>query len=285
MEMTPSDASSQRERPAVRTPARLQRAAGRGARRPHLFRHWAEVAARLRSAPRIALFLDFDGTLTPLRRRPEDVVLDPATRRRLADLARHRRLKTWIISGRRCADLRRRVGVKGPAYLGLHGWEGSARGHSRTPGQRLLRRAKAWAARALGSTPGIRLEDKGAIFAVHYRGARNGDVRRARRIMARLMEGFEPALWMLAGKKVWEVLPREIAGKGEAVRAILARQPAGTLAVYLGDDTTDEEAFRCLPDAVTVRVGRGGRTRARFRLRHPAEVRRFLQKLESTLSC
>src|SRR5690349_8152835 len=92
----------------------------------HLFHSWNRVARRLRSRRTIALFLDFDGTLTPLRLRPEDVSLDEATRGTLSRLARNPRFRVWVVSGRRRADIRARIGVPGIRYLGLHGWEGRA---------------------------------------------------------------------------------------------------------------------------------------------------------------
>src|SRR3954469_4937270 len=90
----------------------------------HLFHSWNYVTRRLRSRKTIALFLDFDGTLTPIRPRPEDVWLDDATRGALTMLAQSPRFRVWVVSGRRRADIRSRIKVPGIRYLGLHGWEG-----------------------------------------------------------------------------------------------------------------------------------------------------------------
>jgi len=65
---------------------------------------------------------------------------------------------------------------------------------------------------------------------------------------------------------------------------VLAGLPEGTLAFYLGDDTTDESAFRALPEAITVRVGLSLRSHARFWLRSPREVWRFLKRLEAEIA-
>ena len=70
----------------------------------HLFVGWNEVARRLRNAPSIALFLDFDGTLSPLRPRPEDVRLSGSMRSIVSNLARKAHVRVWVISGRRRAD-------------------------------------------------------------------------------------------------------------------------------------------------------------------------------------
>ena len=92
--------------------------------RRHVFACWDEVADRLRSTPAVALFLDFDGTLSALCPRPEEVRLSAATRSVVSTLARNSRIRVWVISGRRRADVRDRIRIPGVRYLGLHGWEG-----------------------------------------------------------------------------------------------------------------------------------------------------------------
>ncbi len=89
----------------------------------HLFDCWTEIAERLSGSRKIALFLDFDGTLAPIRPHPEDVRLDPAARQTLATLARSPRFRVCVISGRKRSDVRARMRVPGIRYLGLHGWD------------------------------------------------------------------------------------------------------------------------------------------------------------------
>ena len=112
---------------------------------------------------------------------------------------------------------------------------------------------------------GVRVEDKGGAFAVHYR--RAPDEAAARSALERWARGAPDALEPVWGKKVVELRVRGVS-KGVAVAAHAARHPERT-PVYLGDDVTDEDAFRALnaarPDAVTVKVGEG-ETAARYRL-------------------
>lgn len=250
---------------------------------PHLSRCWPQVARRIRAAERVVLFLDFDGTLTRLRRRPEDVPrLDLVTRRLLGRLARRRRVDVYVISGRRLADLRSLVQVPGVRLLGLHGWEG--RGVSSLPEERrLIREARRWLADRLPKTEGIRLEDKGLGLAVHYRGARASEVRAARPVVRRALEQFKPRLRILKGKKIWELLPSAMDGKGPAVIRVLAGLPGPALAILAGDDTTDESAFAALRRGITLRVG-SRRTRARFYVRNPGEVVAFLRRWEAEIA-
>ncbi|HEX5430665.1 MAG TPA: trehalose-phosphatase, partial [Bryobacteraceae bacterium] len=71
-----------------------------------LLENWPAIAGRVRAAKSVHLFTDFDGTLTPLRQRPEEVELDPATRLALLRLGRNPRVRVCVISGRRLDDLR-----------------------------------------------------------------------------------------------------------------------------------------------------------------------------------
>src|ERR1700727_2754605 len=88
------------------------------------FDFWPEIASRVRAAISIALFLDFDGTLTPIRSTPDEVKLSPPTRLAIARLAANPRARVWLISGRARADVREKTRLSGVGYLGLHGWDG-----------------------------------------------------------------------------------------------------------------------------------------------------------------
>lgn len=250
----------------------------------HLLNRWAEVAARLRAARRVALFLDFDGTLAPIRRRPEEVRLGESTRRLFRWLARNPKVRIWIVSGRRLADVRKRAGVPGVTYIGLHGLEGAGGMSCQKGTRRVVREAKRSAEAHLKGLPGIRVEDKGLTFVVHYREASQEATRQGRALLRETLQPFEPDLRLLRGKKVWEVIPRGAEGKGGAVRIVLRRLGGRHLPIYIGDDTTDESAFAALRAGITVRVGVRRATKARFCLRAPDEVMKFLLRLEAELA-
>ncbi len=92
-----------------------------------LLKHWEEVAARIRKARRVALFLDFDGTLAPVVPMPRDAQIPAATKIILRRLLRNPNVALTVISGRRRKDLMQRAAVAGLRYLGLYGWERSDR--------------------------------------------------------------------------------------------------------------------------------------------------------------
>ena len=255
------------------------RAAGQPRRR-HLLDCWPQVEKRLRAAKGVALFLDFDGTLVPLRPRPKDVRLDGATRRLLQRLAHHPHLTLVVISGRERRDLMRHIRVGGIQYLGLHGLERGGRVPPADPAYAVLRRTRRSLAARMARLPDIWIEDKRFSFAVQYRGAADATRQEARCMLRETLKPLEAVLHVQPSKKVWEVLLRQAPGKGAAVTEIMKKLPAGTLPIYVGDDTTDESAFVALSKGVTVRVGALLHSKARYKLRSPAEVKEFLERLE-----
>jgi len=246
----------------------------------NLLESWKAVRLRLQSAEVIALFLDFDGTLAPLQARPEEVQLPPATRSVLRRLSRRERLRVWVISGRRQADVRERVALRGIRCLGLYGWEDGSRPKVDAATLRMLEEARSELAHGLDQTVDLWIEDKGAAFALHYRGAPAAAVQRARAALEKVHDSFNRWLSVAEGDHVWEVLPCELRGKGHAVRRYWHRISHYALPVYIGDDTADEPAFAALSQGITARVGPARQTHANFRLRNPAEVCRALERLD-----
>jgi trehalose-phosphatase len=127
------------------------------------------------------------------------------------------------------------------------------------------------------------VEDKRMSVSVHTRGASRSQRRQAHDLLASTLRRCSH-LYVLPGSQVWEVLPRQIPGKGAAIREAVRRVRVPFLPIYIGDDTTDEPAFALLDRGITVKVGRSRRdTRARYWLASPAEVRGFIERLEGEL--
>ena len=249
----------------------------------HLFHSWATVARRIHSARVLVLFLDFDGTLVPLRQKPKEVFLDRSVRRLLNRLAAHPRVVLCFISGRQLSDLRQRTGVEGALYFGLHGWERSNGKPGLIQGVVRLHEARRWLEGQVRGLTGIRIEDKGVCFGVHYRGAPDSSIKQTKiaveKTMARLGSDFR----LMAGKKIWEIYPKDMGTKGTAVQDLLKQIPGRKLTIYAGDDATDETAFAQLRGGVTIHVGDAKQTHANFFLEDPSEVLMFLKKLEGAI--
>jgi len=249
----------------------------------HIFDKWSEIAGRVGRARAVRLFLDFDGTLVAIRRSPEGVTFSPRTRQVLDRISSHPQVTAVIVSGRRRGVLRQYVQLPRVQYWGLYGWE-------RGPVRRLpratvweLSRVRASLVAGLRDHRGVRVEDKGMTFSVHTRGASRRERRHAHELLVRTLRACSH-LHVLPGSQVWEVLPRQIPGKGAAIREAVQRWRSPFLPIYVGDDTTDEPAFALLDRGITVKVGRADRqTRARYWLASPAEVRGFIERLEGLL--
>jgi len=261
-----------------------KRARATNGRPVHLLENWARAAARLRAAKLIALFMDFDGTLAPLQSRPQRVRLTHVMRRALRQLARHPKVRMWVISGRVRTDVQRRVNVDGVQCLGLHGWDGGHGALLKLKTYQALRSAKREIRERLRGLSGVWVEDKAPVFAVHYRDASSITALQVTKAVREVVGPLEPDLRLLRGLKVWEVLPRDFKGKGAAITALTAKLPPDALAIYLGDDVTDEVGFAALPKGLTVRVGARRSTAARFYLRDPEEVASFLERVQEAIT-
>ena len=249
---------------------------------------------RLMEARRRGLILltDLDGTLAPIVDRPRAAHLSRRARRILVRLARHPRARVGIVSGRSLPTLKRLVRVPDAAYAGCHGleiaWRAVRFRHPRAVAlSPLLRRVTHRLRRKTSRYSGVLVEPKGLTVSLHYRLADPRIVPALESIVREIVTRA-PALEVLAGKKVLELRPHLAWGKGKAVRLmrdLLAKSLGGRapLTVYLGDDETDEEAFRALRRrAVCVAVGRR-RTRAAYRLGGPAAVEKLLAWLADAL--
>jgi trehalose-phosphatase len=244
--------------------------------------HWDEISRELERHGPLAVLSDFDGTLAPIRRRPESVRMNERVRNVLADLAKRGDL-VGIVSGRSLADIRKRVGLGGICYVGCHGYSmEDSRGRVVTivtPSEKaLLARVKRFLAPKLRPLHGVRIESKEAGIAIHYRDATRAASKKAKWVVDAALRQ-DRRLHLLRGKKVWEFLPGPGIDKWTAIRFLLALENrAESLLVYIGDDLTDEHVFARLR-GVSIVVGKRRRTAARFFVRNPADVRRVLEKL------
>jgi trehalose 6-phosphate phosphatase len=251
---------------------------------PNLLAHWDAVASRVRDSARVALFLDFDGTLAPIVPRPDQVHLASETRRLLARLAGHSRLLVTVISGRRRDELLHHIAVSKILYLGLYGWERGRRSAIPQTSRIALRRAREVLCENLAAFPGVWIEDKSRTLSIHVAAARPGIAARARRRVRSLLRPFHKHLRVLENVRDLEITPLCVPDKGAAVRQCMAaREFRCALPMYFGDDYSDESAFVAAGQGVSVLVGNRRPTHARFRLRDPNEVADALIRLEATL--
>ncbi len=254
-----------------------------------LRKNWDPLRARIDASARLCILSDFDGTLVALESHPDLPKLEGDIRRVLETLSKDPRTILGVVSGRSLKDLVPRIGLERLWYVGNHGFEiRDPRGLERrlyepedvvflgTVGDEIEKE--------LSGIPGVMLENKGPVLAVHYRGVDTARVREVERGFMKVMDRHRLRLMMSAGHSVFEARLRGGANKGRAVSQIRNEQPAGTLVLYFGDDVTDRDAFRELRGVgVSVEVGGDDSSIADFTLPDPKAVLAVLSRIRSHL--
>ncbi len=250
----------------------------------------AGLPARLATDHKIILFSDYDGTLSEITPDIANAQPLPGVHQLIERLAsRPDRFRVVLMSGRQTEKLARLLGVShGITFVGNHGLEiMEAGGSSRMAVDPALfmpelDAVRAWLRENVPSGAGFVIEDKQFSVALHYRLA-DPDLALTLRLRLReFVRAFTPALALGEGKMVIEALPRQ-ANKGAAVRALMREAGKERLAVYFGDDTTDEDAFLALRQSgVTVKVcAEPSPSWAKYRVASPADVTAALAEMAS----
>ncbi len=255
---------------------------------------WRRLQWQITRANDCVLLLDYDGTLTPIVRNPSAARLSKGMRDVLTRLAAQKKVTLGILSGRKLDQIRRLVRIPRILYGGNHGFELWIRGRKRVLARAnrflpLMRRLGKELSRRLDGFAGVRVEDKGITLSVHYRRCSAADTTRVLAVCRQLTGPWETKrrIRVTRGKKVYEIRPAIAWDKGKAVESFLKQlpHPAGNrLVIYIGDDTTDEDAFIAVRKrgGWAIRVG-GSRekTKASYRLAGVTETRRFLTLLSN----
>jgi alpha,alpha-trehalase len=207
------------------------------------------IAQRVRGR-QLAVFLDYDGTLTPIVERPEDAVLSDGMRHSLNKLAAA--CTVAIVSGRDLADVRALVGVSDLIYAGSHGFDIVG------PGGLALEKGVDWLPaldeaerrlnERLAGVAGAQVERKRFAIAVHWRRVADAEVPEVERAVDQVLAA-SPQLRKTGGKRIFELRPDVPWDKGKAVRHVmtaLGLDRSDVVPVYIGDDETDEDAFAAL---------------------------------------
>ncbi|MDQ3932518.1 MAG: trehalose-phosphatase [Actinomycetota bacterium] len=245
-----------------------------------------EIADRLAGREAV-VFIDYDGTLTPIVENPEDATLPEKTRDLLERLREPCRVV--IISGRDLEDVRQMVGIDGLAYAGSHGFDILASDGSRHAyGEEYLPaldEAEEQLGPRLADIPGARLERKRFAIACHFRQCDDDDVVDVEEAVEDVA-AEQTRLRMTGGKRIIELRPDLDWDKGRALMwflETLGLDRDDVVPLYVGDDVTDEDAFEAIRErgiAVVVQGEDDERaTSAHYSLAHTDEVRRFLEQL------
>lgn len=257
----------------------------------YLFSDWKKLKQKLTEA-QLFLFLDYDGTLVPIAEVPRQAIMPESLKALLASLIKLRYLSVAIISGRTLGNLKNMVGLKNIIYAGNHGlqiqgpkikFKSPVSSSLRLKIQKVGKTLK----QKLSKINGVLLENKGLTLSLHYRLVDKKLAPRVKNVFYETVAGvcFKGDVAVQSGKKVFEVRPAVDWDKGVAAEWLLKRQHSflkgrKALPIYVGDDTTDEDAFKALKKkGLTVFVGKPKASRAQYYLKNTRDVSRFLKKI------
>jgi len=257
---------------------------------------WSSIEAKLKQKDwQIAVFLDYDGTLTPIVDTPSQAVLSSSMREVVQSVSK--KFPTAIVTGRKIDTICKFVKLNSLHYAGSHGFD--IRGAQNTPIKQVatdfrpfLLRCYEELSKQIAEYPGSLVEDNDFSISVHFRNVNPELVPEMEKLVDKQIAQC-PKLVKKFGKKVFEIRPQIDWDKGKAVKWLLQtmfqgkkrkRKRPKVLPIYLGDDLSDEDAFRELrsyENSISIHVkGKDDRpTAASYVLRDPSEVETFLLKL------
>ncbi|MGQ9545686.1 MAG: trehalose-phosphatase [Dehalococcoidia bacterium] len=258
---------------------------------------WDEVTKWLKEAKQILLFLDYDGTVTPIAARPEMAVLSSRAREILKRISHHSLFKLAIISGRSLSVVRALVGLENIAYVGNHGLEiecpvchCQAQGHERISFihpiakeiEPVLKKLEQNLKEKLIGIDGVIIENKELTLSIHYRLATETAAKKIKRLFLEAIECGDK-LQVTEGKKVLELRPLVGWNKGKAIEWLLRIYGrSGSLPIFAGDDVTDEDGFNVLRrvGGISVFIGEStASSAADYYLNSPEQLHHWLEKL------
>ncbi|OGX24166.1 MAG: trehalose-phosphatase [Omnitrophica WOR_2 bacterium RIFCSPHIGHO2_01_FULL_48_9] len=258
------------------------------AEKKHLFSCWDRLKGQIRDKI-IILFLDFDGTLAPIVEKTGLAALPEETRKVLEKLSRSPCFRIAVVSGRMLADLKQKMNIPHITYVGNHGYEIEGpdinfRGLIPPSMNEAMGFIRENLNGKLASIPGVHIEDKGITLSLHYRSADPENFKLIKRIFNNTCKPYlkNNQITVKSGKMVFEIRPPVVWDKGKAVLWLLNKWKRvlggdNVFPVCIGDDVTDEDAFKVLKGkGVTVRVGQERDTAAEYYLGNQEEINQLL---------
>ncbi|MDP8264490.1 MAG: trehalose-phosphatase [Candidatus Aceula lacicola] len=243
-----------------------------------------EIKARLHGKT-LVVFLDYDGTLTPIVATPDLAIISDDMRLVVEKLSK--KIKVAIVSGRATDDVRSKVKIDGIFYAGSHGFEindplGEVKINEEAQAIRpVIDEVQQKLAEKVKDIKGALIENVKYTVSAHYRLVSDEDFPKFEQEVDGVLSQY-PQLRKTSGKKVFEIRPKIDWHKGKAVDWILSifeKEQKDILPVYLGDDTTDEDAFRALKEkGFGILVATAEReTEAEYIVKNPQDVKEVLE--------
>lgn len=254
-----------------------------------IWRSIDKVLEELKKSPIKILMLDFDGTLSPIADSPKQSKLSHKNKTLLTKISKKRNIYIVIISGRSLKDIKKKVGLKNITYAGNHGLEGDVLGEEYlypvpkkiyTTIKEIYKKLK----NINNEFPGSLIENKKLSLSFHYRNVEHKSTNQFKLKVNNLLRPFikDKLIYVLPDKKVFDIFPNVKCNKGTFARLILNKIHKKTntkpAVMYIGDDITDEIAFKALKDQITIKVGKA-KTKAKYKITNTKDVAEFLRQI------
>ncbi len=245
----------------------------------YLFDHLGDIPRE-----NIFLFLDYDGTLTPIADSPDKAIISMAMHNMIIKL--NDLMPVAVITGRSIDNIKNILNIENLICAGNHGaeiWDGKKRisGEQFGEARKELTGIVTELTDTLTSIKGVIIEDKGITASVHYRMVSPQDLCKTINIFWSVADSYRETFTFTSGKKVFEIRPHDIWNKGDAVKWIWDRFDKKRKPVYIGDDRTDEDAFKAIKGkGIGISIGKSDA--ADYYLETQEEVKRLLQWIVRT---
>jgi alpha,alpha-trehalose-phosphate synthase [UDP-forming]/trehalose-phosphatase len=230
----------------------------------------------------IFLFLDYDGTLTPIVESPDHALLSDDMYSLIVKLKEI--MPVAIISGRSLSNIMDIVNIKDIIYSGNHGaeiWDGNSliiMGDQLSESKQILKKIVSELKAALSPVHGLIVEDKGITASIHFRMVAQQDLCKMFDLFWSITDSYKGLFRITSGKKVFEIKPRGIWNKGDAVSWIWKKFGGDRTPVYIGDDVTDEDAYKAIKGR-GVGISVGNNNKADYQLKTQEDVKKLLKLL------
>ena len=245
-----------------------------------------DINRKSKSVRKILFFLDYDGTLAPIKRTPSLAKITKPVKNTILKLSKKSGVEVFIISGRSLKDIKKFISIPGITYAGNHGMEISG------PGLKYINKTakslKPVIKKSINflkkniKVRGVIFENKGYTASVHYRVVKKKDLPLLKKAFFKHIKKLKKLynIKVTLGKKIFEIRPKSEWNKGKSIKWILSKKSyqKKCLPICIGDDITDEDSFKAVGKrGITIFVSRKNKkTSAQYIIDSPMEVYKLL---------
>ncbi|MEK7128569.1 MAG: trehalose-phosphatase [Patescibacteria group bacterium] len=256
----------------------------------YIFPKLPEIEDKIKSQKYMALLLDFDGTISPIVKKPESACLPEKTRNILKKI--NEIFPVVIVTGRPLNVIKKKIGVRQFLYAASHGWERNfgVKFRKKIVPKFVLKKLNQFrkiVEKIKEYYPSLIIEKKPYSVTFHYHLMPTGQKKSLKGWLEKFFKIVhkQTSIKVFYDKETIEILPGLNWTKGNiaklALKYLHKKNSKKFTPIYIGDSLTDEDAFRALKKGITIRVGKNETSAAKWYLRDQSEVNIFLKWLLS----